>query len=214
MGQNFSWPEQFGQRLSTRSVTTTSRRPLQRKRKYLLLKADPRPKQNQEDHQQLTHLQGLHLFSKEYGLRLNQELYSINLTQWQKNKHSSSTRRITSKKMERSISGDWKMIFRISEIWSSEQTWILSILVWWCVGEQDGRRRRQQEKISILIWFVRTRNSLPSSCPTLFRTQSHWSFTATVSWFRIIPSSTLLMLDVRSVYTPSPIQDWYREDKM
>ena len=44
--------------------------------------------------------------------------------------------------------------------------------------EQDGRRRRQQEKISILCWFVRARNSLPPSSSRSFRTQSHWSYTA------------------------------------
>ena len=40
------------------------------------LQADPRLKQNQEDLQLLAHLQGLYLFSKEYGLILNQELNS------------------------------------------------------------------------------------------------------------------------------------------
>ena len=44
--------------------------------------------------------------------------------------------------------------------------------------EQDGRRRKQQEKISILCWFVRARNSLPPSSLRSFRTQSHWSYTA------------------------------------
>ena len=44
--------------------------------------------------------------------------------------------------------------------------------------EQDGRRRRQQEQISILYWFVRTRNSLSPSHSRSFRTQSHWSFTS------------------------------------
>ena len=63
---------------------TTSRRPLQRRRKYLRLQADPRLKQNQEDLQLLAHLQGLYPFLKEHGLILNQELNSIKLTQWQK----------------------------------------------------------------------------------------------------------------------------------
>ena len=44
--------------------------------------------------------------------------------------------------------------------------------------EQDGKRRRQQEKISILCWSVRTRNSLPPSSSWSFRTQSHWSYIA------------------------------------
>ena len=62
--------------------------------------------------------------------------------------------------------------------WFSEQIWALSKLVLWCVEEQDGRRRRQQEKISMLYWPVRTRNSLPASSSRSFRTQSHWSYTA------------------------------------
>ena len=54
MGQNFSWPEQVGHRLdSTGSTTTTSRRPPQRRLKYLRLQANPRLKQNQEDFQPL-----------------------------------------------------------------------------------------------------------------------------------------------------------------
>ena len=43
-----------------------------------------RLKQNREDLPLLAHLQELHLFEKEYGLILNQELYSIKRTQWQK----------------------------------------------------------------------------------------------------------------------------------
>ena len=49
-------------------------------------------------------------------------------------------------------------------------------MVWWNVEEQNGRKRRQQEKISILYWSLRTRNSLSPSSSRSFRTQSHWSF--------------------------------------
>ena len=68
----------------TKSTATTSRRPLKRRRKYLLLQADQRLKQNQEDLPLLAHLQELYLFVKEYGLILNQELNPIKRTQWQK----------------------------------------------------------------------------------------------------------------------------------
>ena len=44
--------------------------------------------------------------------------------------------------------------------------------------EQDGRRRWQQEKISILYWSIRIRNSLPPSSSRSFRTPSHWSYTS------------------------------------
>ena len=33
------------------------------------------------------------------------------------------------------------------------QVWEFSTLVWWNVEEQNGRRRRQEEKISILYWL-------------------------------------------------------------
>ena len=50
------------------------------------LQADPRLKQKREDPRLLVHLQGLYPFLKEHGLILNQELNSIKLTQWQKDK--------------------------------------------------------------------------------------------------------------------------------
>ena len=46
-----------------------------------------------------------------------------------------------------------------TERWSLEQIWALSILVWWCMEDYNGRRWRQQEKISILYWLAKTRNS-------------------------------------------------------
>ena len=61
---------------------------------------------------------------------------------------------------------------------SSEHVWVLSTLVWRNVEEPDGRRRRQQETVSILYWPVRTGNSLPPSFSRSFRTQSHWYHTA------------------------------------
>ena len=74
----------WSQSWSTRSTMTTTRRLLQRRRKYLRLQADPRLKQNQEDFQLLAHLQGLFPLLKEHGLILNQELNSIKHNQWQK----------------------------------------------------------------------------------------------------------------------------------
>ena len=56
------------------------------RRAYLLLQADQRLKQNQEDLLLVAHLQELYLFVKEYGLILNLELNSIKRTRWQKKK--------------------------------------------------------------------------------------------------------------------------------
>ena len=51
---------------------------------YLLLRADQRLKQNQEDLSLLAHLQELYLFVKDFGLILSQELDRLSLTQCQK----------------------------------------------------------------------------------------------------------------------------------
>ena len=73
--------------------------PLQRRRKYLRLQAEPRLKQNQEDLQLLAHLQGLYLFVKDLGLILSQKLISpIAYPVAKRLKNSSSTRRITSRR--------------------------------------------------------------------------------------------------------------------
>ena len=102
----------WSQTWSTGSTTTTSRRLLQRRRKCLRLQADPWLKQNREDLQLLAHLQGLYLLLKEHGLILNQEVRSIKLSQWQKEwTLFFDTESYLEKKMVRSNSGDWKMIF-------------------------------------------------------------------------------------------------------
>ena len=91
----------------------------------------------------------------------------------------------------------WKVYlrndFENSQHWSDE--------MW---KSRNAGRRRQQEKISILHWFVRIRNSLSP------RTQSHWSNTTgqCVNSGRFLQS--FIFLDVQSIYTPSQIQDWYR----
>ena len=72
--------------------------------------------------------------------------------------------------MGRSNSGDWRIIF-------GTDLNILNIGLM-TMEEQDGRRRRQQENISILFCFVKTRNSFSPSSSRSFRTQSHWSYTA------------------------------------
>ena len=88
------------------------------------------------------------------------------------------------KTIEYSSSSWWSTSRRRWSYWileikrlSSERIWVLSTLVWWNVEESNVRRRRQEEKISILYWSIRTRNSLSPSSSRSFRTQFHWSFT-------------------------------------
>ena len=58
---------------------------------------------------------------------------------------------------------------------SSESFCVLSSLVWWSVEEQHGKRRRKQEKIPVLYWFIRSNSVHPSSLAS-FRTQYYWSY--------------------------------------
>ena len=119
----------------------------------------------------LAHLHEMYLFVKEYGLILNQELNPIKRSQWQKDKTLFfGMDKYTEKKMGRSNSGEWKMIF-------GTNLSTLSIGLMMC-GRARWQEAEQQEKISILCWSVRTRNSLPSSSSRSFRTQSQWSNTA------------------------------------
>ena len=92
------------------SETKTEAFPL--KTDVFALQADQRLKQNREDLPLLAHLQGLYLFLKENRLILNQELNSITLLQRQKGwTLFFDTENYFEKKMGRSNSGDWKMIF-------------------------------------------------------------------------------------------------------
>ena len=87
-----------------------------------------------------------------------------------KTEHSSSVWTTTSRRR-------WVGQMLETERLSSERLWALSVLVWWCTEEQDGRRRRHQERVSILSWHVRRRSTLSPSSSRLFRTQSHRSYT-------------------------------------
>ena len=134
---------------------------------YLLLRADQRLKQDHEDVLLPAHL---YLSVKDLGLNIQPETYSP--VAYPVSKRLSTLSSSWSSTSRRRWS-DW--ILEIKRL-SSERIWEFSILVWWNVEEWNGRRRRQQEKISILYWFIRTRNSSSPSSPRSFRTQSHWSF--------------------------------------
>ena len=142
----------------------TSRRPLQRRRKY----SDQRLKQNREDLQLPRTVPFLERKMDRYWTRKEIE---HRVPSGKKNENSSSTRRTTSRRR-------WCDRILESERLSSESSCALSTWVWWCIEEQDGRRRSQQEKIPVLYWSIRTRNSLSQSSWRSLRTQSHWSFIA------------------------------------
>ena len=115
--------------------------------------------------------------------------------------HSSSSWSSTSRRWW----SDW--ILEMKRL-SQEPFRAISTLVWWKVEEHNGERRRKQENILILYWSIRTTNSLSPSSSRSSGTQSHWFYTSGQCFFRIISSSTFIILDVQSGNTPSQIQDW------
>ena len=97
---------------------------------------------------------------------------------------------------------------------SSRTFLVLSSLIWRQVEENHDKKRKKQEKIPVLHWFVRS-NLVPPSSSRPFRTQSHWSyFTEQSCYSEAASSSTFIMSDVQSIYIPSSIRDWYLEVKI
>ena len=205
----------WSQTWSTRSTSTTSSRPLKRRRNNLRLPAEPRLRQNREDSSSektflplLAHLQGLYLFVREDGLRLSQELNPIKRTQWQKDRTLFfGMDNYFEKKMVRSNSGDWKMFFG-----TNLSTLNVGLMI--CVRarwqEAEAKRKdfntvliRQDKKFFTFELFKAIQDPIPLIL--------HYR---TMYWFRTNSSSTFIVLDVQSIHTPSRIQDWYREDKI
>ena len=80
-----------------------------------------------------------------------------------KTKHPASARRVSSWRLKDGLRNE----FEHSQYWSDD--------VWKSKVTGGGGNKKQ---VSILYWFVRTRNSLSPSSSRSFRTQSHWSYTA------------------------------------
>ena len=77
-----------------------------------------------------------------------------------------------------------------------------------------ARGGRNQEKIPVLYWFIRSNLVPPSSSKVIQDAVSLILLYRTMSLFRTVSSSTFIMSDVQSIYFPSSIQDWYREVKI
>ena len=156
--------------------TTMSRKPQRCSSKNLrwdwkrvILQADQRPKQNHEDE----NLPGLPKNSSYWEENLNRcrtrRIFTLRIWSIKEIDSSSSSCKSTSRKW-------WSNWILKKQRQSSETFLVLSSLVWRQVEEKHGRRRRKQENIPLLYWFLRSNVVLPISSRS-FRTQSHWSFT-------------------------------------
>ena len=161
----------------TRRTTTTSRKPprcsstiLRWNRMHVLLQAEQRPKQNHKDVLLPARLQGLYPSGKELGLLLSQKIVRPSLTQCQNNWPLFFVMVIYLKKMmERLNFGDQKIFFG-----ANLSTLIIGLMKSGRVKWQEAEAARKD--FNIVLWSIRTRNSLPPSSSRSFRTQSCWSF--------------------------------------
>ena len=98
---------------------------------------------------------------------------------------------------------------------SSKQIWALSTLVWWYVEKtrwQEAEATRKDFNIVLIHQDKKfyTSELFKDSQDAILLTLHY----RTMWLFRAISSSTYIMSDVHSVYIPSLILDWYREDKI
>ena len=112
----------------------------------------------------------VHKNNTDWGKNLDRcwttRIFNLRLCSVEKTDLSSSSWKTTSRRW-------WSDWILENQSRSSEIFLALSSLVWRQV-EKHGRRRNQ-EKIPVLHWFIRS-NSFPPSSSRSFRTQSYWSF--------------------------------------
>ena len=143
---------------------TTSRRPPQRKRKYMRLQADPRLKHNQEDLQLLAHLQRtVPILRKKYGLILKpgaqfDQAYPVAKRINTLLPHGELPPEDDGAIEFWRLKDDLRHKFEHSQYWSDDM---------WKRGKMAGGGGKHEKK-SVLYLFFR-RNSVPPSSSRSFR---------------------------------------------
>ena len=200
---------------TTRKTTTTSRKPLKCSSKilrwtrmYLLLRADQWPKQNHEDVLLPAHLQEQNLSVKDLGLILSQKLtyspiaYPVTKQLSTLHRHGHLPREEDDAIEFYKLKDDLRNKFEHSQHWSDDM-WKSKMA--WRGGNKNFNivLTRQDKKFFISELFKVIQDAISLIL--------HYK---TMCSFRTISSNTFITSDVQSVYTPSQIQDWSREDKI
>ena len=172
------------------------------------LQADQRPKQNHKDVLLPAPPQKLYLLVKELGLKLNSGKHSLSDYPVSKKlihllRHGSLPRDNDGAIEFWRIKDNLQKHFPYCHHWSDDK-WKKSM----AGGGGNKKRFQYCSDSSGTILYLRALQGHSGRSlidPSLYRT---------MSLFRTVSSSTFIKLDVRSKYTPSQIQDWYREDKI
>ena len=167
------------------------------------LQADQRPKQNHKDAILPAHSQELYLLVREAGPILNHKNIRSPIIQCRRNWSIFFVMEVyLETMMERSNSGEWKIIFRV----------ILCILN---IGlMKSGRAQWQEEdtRKDFSIVLILQEHFCTSELFKVIQDAILLIHHRTMSWFRTVSSSTFITSDVQSISSPSSIQGWYRED--
>ena len=134
------------------------------------------------------------------------KIFALRLSSVEETDSSSSSWKSTSRQRR----SDW--ILENKRI-SSDSYYVLSSLVWRKMEEQHGRRRRTKRKYFSIVLILQEQfctSELSKVIQDAILLILHFR---TMCLFRTTSSSTFITSDVQSIYIPSSIQDWYREDK-
>ena len=145
---------------------------------------------------------------KGIGLILNQETFSLRVRGIEES-HSSSAS-FSASTPRRGWSGSF--LEKIGK--SAESTRTIYSLVWRLMGSMLGVRRRSKKEVPVLYWWFRDKlfvsglfKDIQDAISLVFHYRTMW-------WFRADSSNIFTILDVRSIFILSPIQEWYWEDKV
>ena len=174
----------------------------------VILQADQSEKQNHKNDILPAHPQELHLLGTELGLMLNQENSRSPIIQCRRFWFIFFVmdNMCIEKMMEQFNSWEIKKIFRN-----------ISCIVLMDTDE-SGRAAWQEEeetrKGTIVVLILEEQFCTSELFKVIPDAVLLILLYRTMSWFRMVSSSTFITSDVQSIHIPSSFQDWYREDKI
>ena len=199
---------------TTRSTTTTSRKPQKCSSKNVLwnwMQVILKPIKGQNKAQKTRFCQLIHKNYTYWGKNLdwlNHKNIRSPITQCRRNWSIFFVMVVyLEKMMERLNSGEKKIIFRIILCFDIIGLATSGSAAW----QEEEEETRKDFSIVLILQEQFCTSELSKVIEDAILLILH---NRTMSWFRTVSSSTFIMLDVQSIYIPSSIEDWYREVKI
>ena len=215
MGQNFSWLKQVGHELEQQRAWRQRSGNFRNAVRRICVKIECRwfckpikgqSKTTKTRFCQLFHKNYTYLLGKEFGPMLNQENIQSPIMKCRRKWFVFFVMEVYPEKVvEQLNSGESKTIFRnISCI----------VIIGLTKCERAAWQEEEGKRKDFSIVLIHQEQSCTSELLKVIQDAVLLIFHyRTISLFRTVSSSTFITSDVRSIYIPSSIQDWYREDK-